>query len=338
MSPSEDKLPSQASTEQVEEILQEADAATAAEDWERVIVLYRKLLSFDRVIQGAEAKLQWALRMRDIDHLYKQGKAHLETQRYADAVAALRKARLMYASHYKDVDALIVQAQAALQKENWQARPQAASSKKGCFPLGGALAMLAILAVLFSSGCASATPLPPSNLTGNAAKLAPLQRSNMYRSAPPMAIDANKSYVATIKTNKGNIVVALYPKDAPQTVNNFIFLSRDGFYNNLTFHRVEPGFVIQGGDPQGTGTGGPGYTIPAEIKVKHTQGAIAMARLSDQVNPKRDSSGSQFYITLEATPFLDGGYTAFGQVTQGMDVVQKIAVGDVIQTITIEEK
>lgn len=153
-----------------------------------------------------------------------------------------------------------------------------------------------------------------------------------------MTIDANKSYVATIKTNKGNIVVALYPKDAPQTVNNFVFLSRDGFYNNLTFHRVEPGFVIQGGDPQGTGTGGPGYTIPAEIKVKHTQGAIAMARLSDQVNPKRDSSGSQFYITLAATPFLDGGYTAFGQVTQGMDVVQKIAVGDVIQTITIEEK
>lgn len=160
----------------------------------------------------------------------------------------------------------------------------------------------------------------------------------MYPSAPPMTIDVNKSYVATIKTNKGNIVVGLYPKDAPQTVNNFVFLSRDGFYNNLTFHRVEPGFVIQGGDPQGTGRGGPGYTLPAEIKVKHTQGAIAMARLPDQVNPKRDSSGSQFYITLEATPFLDGGYTAFGQVTQGMDVVQKIAVGDVIQMITIEEK
>ena len=160
----------------------------------------------------------------------------------------------------------------------------------------------------------------------------------MYQSAPPMAIDGNKKYTATIKTAKGNIIVELYTKDAPQTVNNFVFLSRDGFYNNLTFHRVEPGFVIQGGDPQGTGRGGPGYTIPAEIKVKHVKGAIAMARLSDQVNPKRDSSGSQFYITLEATPSLDDGYTAFGQVTQGMDIVQKIAVGDAIQTITIEEK
>ncbi len=347
MSASEDKLPSQASTEEVEKILQAADAATAAEDWERVIALYRKLLSFDRVIQGAEAKLQWALRMRDIDNLYKQGKAHLETQRYADALAALRKARLMYASHYKDVDALIVQAQTALQRENWQARPQTASSKKGCFPLGiaglaillgGALTPFVIFSILFLSGCASATPSSPPNPTASAAKLGPLQRSSMYPSAPPMTIDVNKSYVATIKTNKGNIVVGLYPKDAPQTVNNFVFLSRDGFYNNLTFHRVEPGFVIQGGDPQGTGRGGPGYTLPAEIKVKHTQGAIAMARLPDQVNPKRDSSGSQFYITLEATPFLDGGYTAFGQVTQGMDVVQKIAVGDVIQTITIEEK
>ncbi len=160
----------------------------------------------------------------------------------------------------------------------------------------------------------------------------------MYKSAPQMSIDVKKNYVATIKTDKGDIVVELYPKDAPQTVNNFVFLSRDGFYNNLTFHRVEPGFVIQGGDPLGNGTGGPGYTIPAEIKAKHTKGAIAMARLSDQVNPRRDSSGSQFYITLEATPFLDGGYTAFGQVTQGMDVVEKIARGDKIQSIAIEEK
>jgi peptidyl-prolyl cis-trans isomerase B (cyclophilin B) len=160
----------------------------------------------------------------------------------------------------------------------------------------------------------------------------------MYKSAPSMTIDTNKKYTATIKTAKGDIVVELYPKDAPQTVNNFVFLARDGFYNNLTFHRVEPGFVIQGGDPLGNGTGGPGYTIPAEIKGKHTKGAIAMARLPDNVNPKRDSSGSQFYITLDATPFLDGQYTAFGQVTQGMDVVQKIARGDTIQSVTVEEK
>ena len=152
-----------------------------------------------------------------------------------------------------------------------------------------------------------------------------------------MKIDVNKTYVATIKTTKGNIIVELYPKDAPQHVNNFVFLARDGFYNNLTFHRVVPGFVIQGGDPLGTGGGGPGYDLPPEIKSKHTKGAIAMARKGGpaQTTP---SSGSQFYITLAAQPGLDGDYTVFGQTTQGADVVDKIAMGDVIQTITIEEK
>jgi cyclophilin family peptidyl-prolyl cis-trans isomerase len=159
----------------------------------------------------------------------------------------------------------------------------------------------------------------------------------MYKSAPAMAIDVNKKYVATIKTAKGSIVVELNAKDAPQTVNNFVFLARDGFYDNLTFHRVEPGFVIQGGDPIGNGTGGPGYNIPPEIKLKHSKGAISMARRGGpaQTTP---SSGSQFYITLEAQSSLDGEYTAFGYVTQGMDVVEKIAVGDVMQTMTIEEK
>ena len=159
----------------------------------------------------------------------------------------------------------------------------------------------------------------------------------MYKSPPAMTIDVNKSYVATIKTAKGNIVAELYPKDAPQHVNNFVFLARDGFFNGLTFHRVVAGFVIQGGDPLGSGVGGPGYNIPPEIKSKHTKGALAMARQGGpaQTTP---SSGSQFYVTLEAQPGLDGDYTVFGQVTQGMDVVAKIAVGDVMQTVTIEEK
>lgn len=315
---------------EIERLLKEADEANAVEDWERVIALYRQALSFDRALQGAEAKLQWALRMSDIDVLYRQGKGHLEAKRYDPALAALRKARLMYASHYKDTDALIVEAQTAMQKENWQARP--AASKKGCF-LTGALALLAILSTLFLIACSSA----PASPGGNAAKLTAQQRSEMYKSAPPMTIDVNKTYVATIKTAKGNIVVELYPKDAPQHVNNLVFLAREGFYNNLTFHRVEPGFVIQGGDPLGNGSGGPGYNIPPEIKAKHTKGAIAMARRGGpaQTTP---SSGSQFYITLAATPFLDGQYTAFGQTIAGMDVVEKIAIGDVIQTITIEEK
>ena len=164
------------------------------------------------------------------------------------------------------------------------------------------------------------------------------ERENLYTSAPDMQIDENKSYVATILTAKGEIVVQLDASAAPQTVNNFVFLARQGFYDGLIFHRVEPGFVIQGGDPAGTGAGGPGYTVPAEIKLLHVEGAIAMARRGDQVNPQRVSSGSQFYITLAPTPFLDGQYTAFGQVTAGMDVVQSIAIGDLIDEISIAEE
>jgi len=101
---------------------------------------------------------------------------------------------------------------------------------------------------------------------------------------------------------------------------------------------VEPGFVVQGGDPDGTGTGGPGYTIPAEIKREHGKGALAWARTGDDVNPERRSSGSQFYITLAPTPFLNGGYTVFGQTVKGMDVVEMIKRGDRIESISIREE
>lgn len=166
----------------------------------------------------------------------------------------------------------------------------------------------------------------------------PAKRANMYKAPPAMTIDPQKEYRATIYTAKGEIVVELDPAAAPQTVNNFVFLARKGFYDGLTFHRVEPGFVIQGGDPLGTGSGGPGYTIPAEIGLPHVEGAIAMARLPDDVNPERASSGSQFYITLAPTPFLDNAYTVFGHVVEGMDVVKAIQVGDVIERISIEEE
>ena len=166
----------------------------------------------------------------------------------------------------------------------------------------------------------------------------PADRTNMYSAPPEMQIDTDKTYIATISTAKGDIVVQLDASAAPLTVNNFVFLAEQGFYDGLTFHRVEPGFVIQGGDPTGTGGGGPGYTVPAEIQLPHVEGAIAMARLGDEVNPTRASSGSQFYITLAPTPFLDGGYTAFGHVIEGMEVVQSIAIGDVIEKITITEE
>jgi cyclophilin family peptidyl-prolyl cis-trans isomerase len=163
-------------------------------------------------------------------------------------------------------------------------------------------------------------------------------RNGMYTAPPAMRIDSNKTYVATISTAKGDIVVQLDAGAAPQTVNNFVFLARQGFYDGLTFHRVEPGFVIQGGDPLGDGAGGPGYTIPAEIQLLHVEGAIAMARLPDEVNPTRASNGSQFTITLAPQPSLDGNYTVFGQVVEGMDVVKSVARGDVIEKVSIEAK
>lgn len=124
----------------------------------------------------------------------------------------------------------------------------------------------------------------------------------------------------------GSFEVTLDGQAAPKTVENFVKLVNDGFYNGLTFHRIVQTFMIQGGDPKGDGTGGPGYTIPAEIGLKHTKGAIAMARLGDEVNPNKDSSGSQFYITLAAQSFLDGQYTVFGYVTAGQSVVDKIGL------------
>lgn len=161
--------------------------------------------------------------------------------------------------------------------------------------------------------------------------------TNMQFTEPQKAVifEEGKSYQAIIHTSKGDIICELNYKAAPLSVTNFMQLAKGGFYNNLTFHRVVPKFVIQGGDPKGTGSGGPGYTLPAEISLPHKKGALAWARLPDQANPKKRSSGSQFYITLEPTPFLDGEYSVFGQTISGMDVVEKIAQGDTINSIEI---
>lgn len=148
--------------------------------------------------------------------------------------------------------------------------------------------------------------------------------------------DPTKRYTATIQTDKGDIVIRLYPDVAPKTVENFVKLARQGFYNGLTFHRVVPGFVIQGGDPVGDGSGGPGYTLDAEISsLSHITGTVAMARRPDEVNPERRSSGSQFYICLAPQPHLDGQYTIFGEVIQGMDTVLRITSGDVMRKVVI---
>lgn len=151
----------------------------------------------------------------------------------------------------------------------------------------------------------------------------------------PRKFDETKTYLVEIQTDKGKIVCELYPQKAPFSVTNFLYLAENNFYDGLTFHRVVDGFVIQGGDPEGTGQGGPGYTIPAEIGLPHTEGALAWARLPDQINPEKRSSGSQFYITLEETPFLNNDYTVFGQTIEGIDITKKIQKGDKIKKITL---
>ena len=147
----------------------------------------------------------------------------------------------------------------------------------------------------------------------------------------------NTGHYAIVETDRGTFVMELYPKVAPKTVENFETLVKKGFYNGLTFHRVVPDFVVQGGDPDGTGMGGPGYTVPAEIDKKehHLRGSVATARTGDDVNPKRESSGSQFYVCLEPQAGLDGDYTIFGGVIKGMDVVDKIEKGDHMKKITL---
>jgi peptidyl-prolyl cis-trans isomerase B (cyclophilin B) len=140
---------------------------------------------------------------------------------------------------------------------------------------------------------------------------------------------------AVIETDKGTIKCKLYEESAPNTTANFIGLAEKGFYDGLKFHRVVPGFVIQGGCPQGTGMGGSGKNIKLEVtpQLKHTEGALAMAR-----SQQPDSASSQFYITLAAQPSLDMQYAVFGQTIEGMDVVKSIKVGDKIKSITLEQE
>ena len=155
-----------------------------------------------------------------------------------------------------------------------------------------------------------------------------------YAAAPAMSIDPSKSYTATFDTSKGQIVVDLFAKDAPNTVNNFVFLANDKFYDGLKFHRVIPDFMVQGGCPQGTGTGGPGYKFKDEVgpgKPKHKVGSLSMANAGPNTN------GSQFFITHIATDWLDGKHTVFGQVREGQDVVNAIKQGDTIKSVTITE-
>jgi peptidyl-prolyl cis-trans isomerase B (cyclophilin B) len=168
-------------------------------------------------------------------------------------------------------------------------------------------------------------------------KLDTIERTGTRRfgSPPERVIDSEKTYIARMKTDKGDIAIELAAKDAPNTVNNFVFLSAVGYYDGLTFHRVVPNFVIQGGDPVGNGTGGPGYSFKDEFSPnwKHSgEGMLSMANAGPNTN------GSQFFITLGPQPHLDNRHSVFGKVTEGLDVVKAIRQGDKIQRVDIEER
>ena len=153
-------------------------------------------------------------------------------------------------------------------------------------------------------------------------------------SPPAFEIDERALYEVTIATDKGDIVLELDPALAPTTVNNFVALARQGFYDNVTFHRVVPEFVIQGGDPEGSGRGGPGYKFKDEpVQGEYTLGAVAMA------NAGPDTNGSQFFICIDdCSRKLDKAYNLFGYVTSGLDVTQQIRQGDVMRSVTVDEK
>jgi peptidyl-prolyl cis-trans isomerase B (cyclophilin B) len=158
--------------------------------------------------------------------------------------------------------------------------------------------------------------------------------AKQWNDPPQMQIDPKKEYTATIETNRGDIEIELYPEHAPKTVNNFVFLAREGFYDGVTFHRVINNFMIQSGDPTGSGRGGPGYRFEDEVKgnpLKHETGVLSMANAGPGTN------GSQFFITHSPQPHLNGKHTVFGKVTSGMEVVNAIRQGDKMESVTIQE-
>jgi cyclophilin family peptidyl-prolyl cis-trans isomerase len=195
--------------------------------------------------------------------------------------------------------------------------------------------MVMALPILIGAACSTPTTPTPITMSNPPIK---------YEGPFIMTIDTTKSYTATLKTSKGDITVTLNAEKAPSTVNNFVNLAREKFYDNSTFHRVLPGFMVQGGDPTGTGGGGPGYTIPDEFNdLTHKAGVISMANTGAP-----NSGGSQFFITYAPQPHLNGRHTVFGEVIEGMDTLKKLTPrdpsqsptkpGDSLLTIVIEEQ
>lgn len=211
----------------------------------------------------------------------------------------------------------------------------------------GVLVVIAVAVIWFASTNQAASPAATSVPATEPAVSGPTPQSLQFDAAPPMSIDTAKQYFANFKMAKGGeFVIQLFPDKAPITVNSFVFLARQGYFDGVTFHRVLEGFMAQGGDPTGEGSGGPGYQFeyePNDLKFDKA-GVFAMAN----TGAGTPTNGSQFFITFGPTPSLDGGYTIFGQVTSGMDIVNGITRGDAtqdpsfhgdaIESVTITEK
>ncbi len=193
------------------------------------------------------------------------------------------------------------------------------------------IAVLAASLLLFGAGCTSSeTPEPVAETPSSTS---PTTSMPTYTFPGVLSADQIENKQIRLHTDEGDIVFELFADTAPKTVSNFVYLTTEKYYDGLTFHRREEGFVIQGGDPRGTGTGGPGYKFEDELKdsYKYERGVVAMA------NSGPNTNGSQFFIMLKDTP-LPHLYSIFGRVTEGMDVVDKIAVGDKMVTVTVEDK
>lgn len=187
-----------------------------------------------------------------------------------------------------------------------------------------AIALIGPLALSGNPVAVAPTPsVPPPTVATPFTTTSARVEKPAWAMPPPMEIDASKTYHATIETTKGTVKVELAAKDAPKTVNNFVFLAKQGFYDGLSFHRVIDNFMAQGGDPNGDGTGGPGYKFEDEFSsLKHDPGALSMA------NSGPGTNGSQFFIMTGSAPFLDGKHSVFGKVTEGLDIVKSLTKGD----------
>jgi cyclophilin family peptidyl-prolyl cis-trans isomerase/tetratricopeptide (TPR) repeat protein len=323
---------SPAETEQMESLLDAGRAELAAENWGAAEVIYQEVLAMDANNVIAHSALAYV---------------YAQQGRLEEAVTENLAVLSLLPNDYNSNKNLAILYQQMGQIDNAIDHTEQALEVAPEEDREVLNTFLGQLRQLQGDGTPTATPVGAATLAADqrAGDLPPAARDGLYDSPPPMVIDTTKAYRATITTEKGEIVVELFADKVPQTVNNFVFLARQGFYDNTTFHRVIPGFMAQGGDPTGTGRGGPGYRFADEFdpSLRHDgPGILSMA------NSGPDTNGSQFFITYVATPWLDDRHAVFGRVVEGMDVLQSLTprdpqqnpdyTGDMILSITIEEE